>query len=205
LSAPIRQRLRSVQLRLERLYALEPGPNVVDFVSEGEPGQREHLVLRQHRNLMEITLRFPPRIMQGPLPSARPEPSDIWLQLIEGASHFVHLVQRARADLPTTLLELELQAEVDKFVLLALLDRQGAQGSRGRARAVHLHRVLFENVCYLYPPGTPRGERYRLANSLAARYVVRLLALRTAEGIPKALRRFFRSGQADKVWLATLA
>jgi hypothetical protein len=200
-----RAALRSVQVRLENLYALEPGPNVVDFVWIGCEKERERLFVRQAGDLLELALRLPPRIMAVAELGAAAEPSDAWLQLIEGVSHFVHVVHRARADLPTTLLELELQAEVDKFVLLALADQVEPDHFVSRTRAARLHQLLYEEACYVHPPGTKRGDRYRVANRLAARFVIRLLAMRSPDAVFAALRRFYRSGQADKVWLATAA
>ena len=65
--------------------------------------------------------------MLGRLDSADPLNSleasqldDLW-KVLEGISHFNYLVLRAADDRSVTLLELELQAEVDKFVGTYLL------------------------------------------------------------------------------------
>jgi hypothetical protein len=94
--------------------------------------------------------------------------------------------------LPATQLELELQAEVDKFVLFAF----GAGGD-GNLDARGLHRRLYANVTYLHGPGTEQGERYRLANELAARLAARLLE-RDAADARAILRRFYRAGSAGR-------
>ena len=60
-------------------------------------------------------------------------------QLIEGVSHFVYVADRARRKLPATQLELELQAEIDKYVLLVL---QRERFDTLVARAFHAR--LFE-------------------------------------------------------------
>jgi hypothetical protein len=129
------------------------------------------------------------------VPTEAANEDDHWLQLAEGVSHFVYVANRARQELPATQLELELQAEVDKFVLLVL-----GHASYDRAEAFELHARLYENVRYLYEAGTELGDRYRTANDLAARYVRRLLAL-GPEATRTALRRFYRAGQADKIRL----
>jgi hypothetical protein len=133
------------------------------------------------------------------------EPSDALLELIEGVSHFVHVAERARLDLPTTLLELELQAEVDKFVLLGFTVRPSGLDRIARHEAIALYATLFDGTGYLHPAGSELGDLYRTASHFAARFVARLLAVPSNERVLALLRRFYRSGQADKVWLASAA
>ena len=110
-----RQReLRRIQSELERFYGLERAPNVTRFVRDGDQGSREVVLLRESADELEIALFLPPESKQIPTGGAL---SDVWLQVAEGVSHFLYLVERARVSLPVTKLELELQAEVDKFVL----------------------------------------------------------------------------------------
>ena len=120
---------------------------------------------------------------------------DGWLQLAEGVSHFVYVANRARQELPSTQLELELQAEVDKFVLLVL---EQLPYDRGEAWGVHSR--LFERVTYLHDAGTELGDRYRTANDLAARFVRRLMT-HGPNTTHATLRRFYRAGQAEKIRL----
>lgn len=184
--------LRRAQRRLEKFYALERAPDVVDFVRAGEAGTREVLLLRERGEELELALFLPP----GAEHESGAEADDLVLQVLEGVSHFVYIAERARTGLPATQLELELQAEVDKFVLLAL--ERPFERQRGRA----LHVRLFEQVRFLHPPDTEAGERYRLANDLAARFVSRVLSKREPQSMQAELRRFYRLGQADKIRLA---
>jgi hypothetical protein len=138
-------------------------------------------------------------------PPLSPEPYlDRYCQMIEGVSHFVYLAERARRRLPLTQLELELQAEIDKYVVLVLL-RSPFERSRSRA----LHERLYERVTYVDAAGTVEGDRYRLANDLAARMVHRLDTSYAARGrfleLRHALMRFYRMGQAEKIGLAQAA
>jgi hypothetical protein len=110
-------------------------------------------------------------------------------------SHFVYVANRARQELPSTQLELELQAEVDKFVLLVL-----EQLPYDRGEALEVHEQLYERVRFLHAAGTEQGDRYRVANGLAARFVRRLLGS-GGSAAHAALRRFYRAGQAEKIWL----
>jgi hypothetical protein len=150
--------------------------------------EREALLLRESEGELEMALLVPTS------PSAANE-NDDWLQLAEGVSHFVYVANRARQELPSTQLELELQAEVDKFVLLVL-----EQVPYDRGEAFEVHSRLFERVTYLHEVGTELGDRYRTANDLAARFVRRLMTYGT-ETTHTALRRFYRAGQAEKIRL----
>jgi hypothetical protein len=193
-----REALRRLQRQLEQFYELEHGPDVTDFIRLADAGARETLLVRETEDALEIALVLP-RAHALEVGLAHPE-ADTWLQLVEGVSHFVYVVERARTCLPATQLELELQAEVDKFVVLAL-NHPGL----GPAHARSVHGGLFENVRFLHPAHTEAGQRYRLANGLAARFVARLVELRAPAYVRRALRRFYRSGQADKIRLAQAA
>lgn len=129
------------------------------------------------------------------VPKAAANAQDHWLQLAEGVSHFVYVANRARQELPSTQLELELQAEVDKFVLLVI-----EQVPRDLAEAFAVHARLYQDVRYLHAAGTELGDRYRTANDLAARFARRLMVSGT-ETTRATLRRFYRAGQAEKIRL----
>ncbi|HVY30367.1 MAG TPA: hypothetical protein VHB79_27605 [Polyangiaceae bacterium] len=149
-------------------------------------GGREALLLRESEGELEMALVVPEHAANE---------NDDWLQLAEGVSHFVYVANRARQELPSTHLELELQAEVDKFVLLVL-----EQVPYDRSEAIAVHAQLYERVQFLHARGTELGDRYRTANDLAARYVRRQLGF-GHETTHAALRRFYRAGQAEKIRL----
>jgi hypothetical protein len=192
LSRRTRAELRRIQRRIERYYELESAPDVALFASAGEAGEREVLFVRDGGESVEMALRVP-----GATPSVGA--NDVWLQLLEGVSHFVYLAERVRTSLPSTQLELELQAEVDKFVFLALDD-----DARQRADQRSLHERIFEQPVFLHAPDTEAGERYRFANRLAARLAARL-ERRDAAEVRALLRRFYRAGQTEKIALACAA
>jgi len=194
LSRGTKRALSRVQRRIETYYGLEGAPNVVRFTSAADDGEREVLLVRESGDAVEMALRVP----EGPHEDG---PEDAFLQLLEGVSHFVFLAERVRVGLPTTQLELELQAEVDKFVLLGLEPDDDGDGDIDVRR---MHRRLFEGATYLHPAGTVEGERYRLANDLAARLAARLID-REAVEVRGILRRFYRAGQAEKIGLVRAA
>lgn len=196
---PILEALRQMQQELERLYELEPGPDVTDFVHFDEAQHHEAVLVRQPApDTIEMLVVLPAdadlyeQAHVGALNDAR-------LQLIEGVSHFVLLIERARTELPATQLELEIQAEVDKFALLA------TDPNMKGAHARELHHWLFAGVHFLHGPDTEAGQRYRHANDVAARLCARLDLVRNVPISQALLRRFYRCGQTEKLRLALAA
>lgn len=190
--------LTAVQRRLEAFYGLESGPDVSEFVREGTRNERETLFIKNAGDALEVALVLPSGSEQlevGTLSGV----TDLGLQVVEGISHFVYIVERARTELPATRLELELQAEVDKFVWLGVAGRQPCP-----QRTRHLVHHLYERVSYFHRPESELGQRYRTANSLAARFVSRL-AHRSSVEVHQSLRTFYRSGQTDKIHMARAA
>jgi hypothetical protein len=187
-----------VQRGLERFYRLERVAHVGQFLRAApDTGGREAVRLRHAEDgALEIEVIAPPL---GSVPDM-----DTFCQLIEGVSHFVYVAERARRELPATELELELQAEVDKYLLLVW---QNAEFDPATSRAIHVR--LFEEVSFCHAEGTVEGDRYRLANDLAARFVRRLDTLYAAKGrfveLREALARFYRMGQAEKIGTALAA
>ena len=115
-------------------------------------------------------------------------------------SHFVYVAWNAGFDKPVTLLELELQAEVDKYVLGAWLLREQGDGRFPR----ELHRALFERTRIDPCAAAGREGLYREASNYAGRFC-RRVAARLACGTHVAtrellaeLRRFYRWGSARK-------
>jgi hypothetical protein len=183
-----------MQAALERVYRLDRVADVGDFVRNAGDGQRESLLVRQSDDgALEMAVQ---------LPALKDDASlDGLCQIIEGVSHFVVLVERAQACRRTTQLELEVQAEVDKWLLLA-----GAMRRFDVARSAALRERLYERVTFAHPPGTEVGERYRVANDTAHGFV-RRLERRYVRGARFAemradLRRFFHEGQEEKLRLA---
>lgn len=191
-----------IQDLLSALYGVD-APSVDRFVraDDGE-GAREVLLVRSRRGVVELQLCLPRESLspQGALSL------DVLAQVAEGVSHFLLLAERSRRELPATQLELEIQAEVDKFLLLAgvLADKPA---ERTRLEAVYTR--LFDRVAFVHAPGTERGERYRLANKLAARFlraVARdLIRHGVTASLRRSLRRFFDAGQREKIELARAA
>jgi len=126
--------------------------------------------------------------------------ADYWTAL-EGVSHFLCLAWNAGHDRGVSLLELELQAEIDKYVSSWwLLSSQHP----GRHPA-ELHHLLFERARIDLRLAGDRSGLYRAANGYAARFCRRLerqLAVQAARmqlGTLAELRRFYRLSRERKV------
>lgn len=178
-----------VQRALETLYRLERSADVHEFMAAADEGERETLLVREHEDGMELSLRVP-RLGGGQL--------DPICQIIEGVSHFVYLADRATRRREATQLELEVQAEVDKYVVLA-----ASMAGFDEVRSKHLREHLYERVSFVHAAESVEGERYRLANQCARRFTARLEREYVARArfgeLHGELRAFFHMGQGDKL------
>src|SRR5579872_203959 len=117
--------------------------------------------------------------------------ADYWTAL-EGVSHFLYLAWNAGHDKSVSLLELEMQAEVDKYVASYwLLRRQLPERF-----PAELHRLLFERTRIDPQLAAGREALYRQASRYAQKFCGRLeQSLRRARGrsddeVLTELRRF---------------
>lgn len=124
---------------------------------------------------------------------------DFWVAF-EGVSHFTYYAYRAELEKPVTLLEMELQAEIDKFIATAmLLVRQWGMLPRG------LHSWLFSETHFDPKLSATELERYARANHYAARYCETLWprfargGFKTDRRLQSELRRFYRLSQSEKI------
>jgi hypothetical protein len=184
---------KSLQERLERLYQLERVADVSDFTAVGEDDEREMLWLREEADGgLEIALRVPA------LGAGANVSFDRYLQVIEGVSHFVYLAERWRRQTPVSHLELETQAEVDKYVLVA-----AATPAFDQAASRSLRERLYEGVHYMHDASSETGERYRVANRAAAAFTEHLeqkyVRHGAFSGFRHAVVRFFHSGRESKL------
>ena len=184
-----------VQFALERMYRLERTADIGDFVREADPGERETLLLREVSvGDVEMSVFLPHLGTQRKL--------DTVCQIIEGVSHFVYLVDRVQTGRKTTQLELELQAEVDKWVVLA-----AATESFDADRSQQLRECLYEEVAFAHDPSSDLGQRYRTANTAANRFVRRLehdyVKAGRFSSLHEQLRRFFLLNQEGKLRLGS--
>ena len=207
--------LRQIQSLLERIYDVPLEQDVALFLLgdrsslpaefRAQPAD-EQLLVADGAGELALGLFLEPAVLAR-LDAANPHQAlnganlaDYWTAL-EGVSHFVYLAWNAGHDRAVSLHELELQAEVDKYVATALLLR-----AQDPTRfPVELHRVLFERARVSEALAGERSGLYRRANHYAARFcrhLGRMLAPAGARARSLAtteLRRFYRLTNAMKV------
>nr|HEX4312650.1 hypothetical protein [Kofleriaceae bacterium] len=203
--------LARLQRGLEELYRLDASPGVDDFVIDEATRDaaagaarrpREQLLVCEDGGELSVALFVDPAALANLAandPSRRLGDHNFgdFLLAIEGVSHFVYALQCARADRPVTQLELELQAEVDKYVTCLLV----CDGATAVSRV--LRRRLFGDCAYEPDLDRDEASRYRAANDNAERYAAWLetafVAPRRIPDMLGELRRFYRQGLAAKL------
>jgi hypothetical protein len=202
--------LARVQRGLETLYRLDTGVAVDDFMIDEEAREvlaparkpREQLLVCEDEGEVSLALFICPAALQNLAqhdPGRRLGEHNLgdFLLAVEGVSHFIYAIWCARANRPVTQLELELQAEVDKYVT-CLLQTEAAPG-----QSEALRRRLFVEPAYEPDLDHEERHRYRAANDNAHRYAAWLEAAFIApRRIPEMLgelRRFYRAGLAAKL------
>ncbi len=208
--------LGRLQRGLETTYRVDTHLDVDAFiVDEGEreraagPDERrprEQLLLRQDGGELSLGLFLDGGVianLEQHDPSAGLTETNFgdFCLAVEGVSHFVYVAHRAAHDRSVSALEMELQAEVDKFVSCALL-REDADDHAG-VGASELRRRLFDDVHYHDDLRGPERDRYRVANDEARRYAGsierRFLRDPRVPDLLAELRRFYRLGLEDKL------
>jgi hypothetical protein len=207
--------VQELQTMLERIYDVPRSHDVAHFLLTDRSAlpadlraraSDEQLLVAQDGAELTLGLFLEPALLAR-LTAANPldalhgaNLADCWTAL-EGVSHFVYLAWNAGFDRPVSLLELELQAEVDKYVCSVQLLR-----SQDPTRfPAELHRVLFETARVDARLAGERTGLYRRANRYAARFcrhLSQLLRPMGAQAQARArceLRRFYRLTSAMKL------
>ncbi len=207
--------VQELQGLLQRIYDVPLAHDVAQFLltdrraltdEYGGGRSDEQLLVAQDGAEMTLGLFLEPELLAR-LAQANPldvlnggNLADYWTAL-EGVSHFVYLAWNAGHDRPVSLMELELQAEVDKYVCSVQLLR-----SQDPTRfPAELHRALFETARVDPALAGERVGLYRRANHYAARFCRHLSALlrpvgaQAQERARRELRRFYRLTSAMKL------
>lgn len=206
--------LADLQARLNGIYQVGSAYDVRDFLITDRvaaealgqqnllPDTEETLLVYEEDGELAVSLFLDAALLDrlsaaDPLDRLRAHQlTDFW-KVVEGVSHFNCVVWKASRDRPVSLLELELQAEIDKFVSTAqLAASQGKGDIAGR-----LHGWLFDDVSYRDDLDDEQRARYRSANDFAARYC-HGLAHPVAEHDRAAmadLREFYRLPMSEKI------
>jgi hypothetical protein len=205
-----------IQSQLQEIYDLELEYQVEDFLItdrglantlHANPFNREteeKLLVLEEQGDLRITLFLADELLSSldvnnPFDQLNGDNLNGYCTALEGVSHFMYLTWNATHDRPVSQLELELQAEVDKFVSIIQLARE--QGNLLDWKA--LNEFLFS--CCRYDPllHSCELERYQAASEYAANFCARLESRNPGcadDGIPhNELRRFYRKRHLDKL------
>jgi hypothetical protein len=207
--------LRQLQELIGDIYDVSIAHDVYDFLvtdrdhlpeAARDGSSDEELIVAQEQDAVGVSLYLDPALLerlQKSSPLVRLNESnvaDYWTAL-EGVSHFLYFAWNAEHDKPVTLLELELQAEIDKYVAsYLLLKRQFPERF-----PVELLHVLFERTRIDSRLARGRENLYRAATRHAEKFCRRLAGSlkQSREEIEKEvlaeLRRFYRLTDARKV------
>lgn len=182
--------------RLPACATVNPSTDEELFVSQRSDGAQDEIAMSLYLDpqLLERLRQADPmvRLDDGNV-------ADYWTAL-EGVSHFLYLAWNAGHDKPVSLLELEMQAEVDKYVASYWLMRRQFPDRF----PAELRRLLFERTRIDPRLAAGREPLYRQANRYAEKFCRRLeKSLRRARGsqaeVLTELRRFYRLTNARKL------
>ncbi len=210
--------LRGLQTLLGRLYDVDVGHDVYDFLvtdrralngvlpREGRHAPDEELLLAETADGAGVALYIDPRVLRrleeaDPLGALTERNLADYCTALEGVSHFVYSTWRLERDAPVSLLELETQAEVDKYAatIFLIADQQGG------GYPAQVHARLFDRVNFDARLEPEQFQRYRTANRCAANFCRRLerrfvsRGSAKVEGLVRELRKFYRLGSAAKL------
>jgi hypothetical protein len=207
--------LLDVQRRLEGFYGLDPQPPVTDFLvdvhaADGYPGAGNRLLVTEDGDGLALGVVLEPEVLarlRRDDPRVRLRGSNLGdlCTVTEEVSHFLFLLFRAGCGRAVSQLELELQAEVDKYlsaVILLSLQNEGAVSAR-------LRELLFRRYRLDERVGPERADRYHAASDMAYHYCgwleERFLRRDRLRELQREGRRFYRMGQREKLEAVAVA
>jgi len=195
--------LEGLELLLTGIYDLRIGCRVEDFLvtdrqalpgaCHGAPGDEQLFVTTTDDELC-MSLFLDPELLKR-LQAHDPNDElnqhnvgDCWAA-VEGISHFLCVAHHAEHDRAVSLLTLELQAEIDKYIASFLLLHQ----QHPHRFPAELHHLLFQRARIDATLAAGRESLYRRASRYAARFCAML---------EPRLRALCRSGHSN--WLGEL-
>jgi hypothetical protein len=210
--------LRRLQSLLGRLYDVTLEYDVYDFLvtdrqalagvtpDNDRRAPEEELLLAETADGAGVALYIDPRVLErleraDPLGALTEDNLADYCTALEGVSHFVYSTWRLDCDAPVSLLELETQAEVDKYAATVFLvaDQQGG------GYPAQVHARLFDRVNFDARLAPEQYDRYRTAHRCAANYcrgLERRFVSRgqaQVEALVRELRKFYRLGRTAKL------
>lgn len=208
--------LAQIQAELAAIYQTPLNYDINDFLitdaglaatltpSHASMNNQERLLVRSGVDDLCLSLYIDDSVVMrlsvdDPTASLHEGNFEAFLIALEGVSHLNYVIWNGERDNPVTLFELELQAEIDKYVTCTKLFSAQQGGNIPGA----LHRVLFDSSHFDTALDSVELQRYQDANYFAAKYCA---ALRRRfpghHGQPsflRELRAFYRLTRNEKV------
>lgn len=175
--------LDRIQHKLEGIYEVQAGLDVHDFLvtdhgfisymdaTHNLRSSPEKLLVHQADSDLHVSLYIKQEVMElleqdNPLDGLNSENVNAYLIALEGVSHFIYLAWNASHDREISLFELELQAEVDKYIftMILLANQQDSSLQEG------LMSRLFLQHSYASDMDSEEQKRYERANYYAYHY-----------------------------------
>jgi len=170
--------LTTLQLALESHYDIDVPYSIGDFVCHSAQTETGHasckgttpemLVYREDGTNFDLSLFLNPALLSGIdnetyTKDWQGEIFDNGCIVLEGVSHFLHMVFNAHYDRQISLLDLEIQAEIDKFIFAVL-------NTTYKDSPDDLLSRLFCDISYRDELSDALKLRYQTANDLAYSY-----------------------------------
>ena len=205
--------LNSIFRHIDRVYGLELEVDIEDFLISsdtcarlGQDAARAAVLVREGQSHEELELgvylgeEALDQLTEIDLTTSLcPASFELLVTAIEEVSHFAYLHYSALRERRVTQLELELQAEVDKFIITWMI----LLASRNDGEPRNLLDRLFGDFEIRRELEPMTRERYQAATSLAARYCTHVVQAalsrdRLSALLPE-LRSFYRLTQRGKI------
>ena len=207
--------LRQIQQLIGGIYDVSLAHDVYDFLvtdrgalpaAARRATSDEQLIVAADGDAVGVSLYLDAQLLArlqdaDPIRALNADNVQDYLTALEGVSHFVYLAWNAEHDKPVSLHELELQAEIDKYVASCwVLKRQFPERF-----PAELLRLLFERARIDPQLAGSRVELYRSASRYAEKFCRRLergLRSRASHGereVLTELRRFYRLSDVRKL------
>ena len=206
--------LANIQNNLQSIYEVSVPLNVDDFLITDRyhaeilsnavlnNDSLEQLLISPQDDCLDVSLYLDNELINRLCKSYPTEHSnkddlhDFWIAL-EGVSHFLYLAWNANHDRPVSQLELELQAEVDKFVgATAVLGLE-----KNKTFTHEIWSLLFSQPKFNENLEKEHVARYMKANEYASKYCFNLIGMnnKSTKCLHNELRRFYRLNQRAKL------
>ena len=202
--------LQTIAQQLQDFYRLDPLPPIEQFLITGSTAANalglrsaqdlqadELLLLRQERDAVELGLYLAPSVLDqlqhdNPLQCFHDGNLAAFCTAVEGVSHWACIWWKHWNEMPVTQLELEIQAEIDKFLCCMWL-----QQTQGHPLQTTVWQRLFDQYRVIDGIDPVQTHRYHLASRMASQFCDKLVASRPLlslrwHTIQQLMRKFYR-------------